>query len=432
MRAIASFTVDNVSLCKQQMLNWANRFTICCLLDSCSYPDPYTSFDCIAAAGAHQLFVPGSPALPGLRRFIHSCRDWLFGHVAYDLKNELEDLSTRHPDPLSFPDLCFFQPISVLILTGNVLTIETLDASPETVYKDLLSTHVAQPEIAYQAIPLQSRISKAQYVQTVQQLQRHILRGDCYEINFCQEFFAGNVQLSPVALYQRLSRFSPTPFSAYYKLDHRYVMCASPERYVQKKGSRLLSQPIKGTARRNLHDAAADNRLKVQLQHSTKDRIENVMIADLVRNDLSRICRRGSVQVSELFGVYSYPQVHQLITTIQGDVEESVNFADVLQATFPMGSMTGAPKRKVMQLADDYESAKRGMYSGTIGYITPHNDFDFNVVIRSILYNEQNRYLSFQTGGAITFNSNADEEYKECMLKAEAMMNVIAQTGSAE
>jgi para-aminobenzoate synthetase component 1 len=274
-------------------------------------------------------------------------------------------------------------------------------------------------------ITVQPRISKNDYTQIIQQLLHHIHRGDCYEINFCQEFYATDVQANPLGLYSRLTAVSPNPFSSFYKLNDKYLLCASPERYMQRKGNHIISQPIKGTYKRDLNNTEADQQLKTQLQQSEKDRTENVMIVDLVRNDLSRICKEGSVKVDELFGVYTFPQVHQMISTISGDLKENVDFTDMIKATFPMGSMTGAPKRKVMELIERYEKTKRGIYSGAVGYISPEKDFDFNVVIRSILYNASNQYLSYLVGGGITSQSDPEKEYEECLLKAEAMKQVL-------
>lgn len=428
MRNKASFRIGDASICKQQMLNWANRFGICCFMDNHQYKNKYSVYDCIAAANAADVFLPQENKLLQLAAFTQKHRNnWLFGHVCYDIKNEVEDLTTSHDDKLCFPDLFFFQPKDVLFLQGNVLTIECTDEMPEQIYKSMTEDSFANHLSGDKNIRLQQRILKEEYIAIINKIKQHILRGDCYELNFCGEFFSEDCIINPIEVYQQLSQVSPSPFAAFYKLNNKYVLCASPERFMQKQNNRLISQPIKGTTKRNIENKMLDDDLKQHLQNSKKDKIENVMITDLVRNDMSKICRRGSVKVNELFGVYSYPQVHQMITTVEGEVDENLNLSDALKALFPMGSMTGAPKRKVMQLIDNYERSKRGLYSGSMGYITPGNNWDFNVVIRSILYNASNRYLSFQTGSAITFGSNAEEEYNECLLKAEAMMNVLAR-----
>ena len=195
---------------------------------------------------------------------------------------------------------------------------------------------------------------------------------------------------------------------------------------LKRRETNIISQPIKGTSRRNLQDSAADEFSKTQLYNSNKDRAENVMVVDLVRNDLSKLCVEGSVQVDELFGIYSFPQVHQMVSTISGVLQPGISFAEIIRKTFPMGSMTGAPKKKVMELIETYETVKRGIFSGAVGYINPAGDFDFNVVIRSVLYNQSARYLSYLVGSGITFYSNAAAEYEECLLKAEAIKKVFA------
>jgi len=407
------------------MLNWGDQFSICCFMDSHNYPDTYSSYDCLLAAGANTIFAPQKNILSQFSAFRQQYPDWLFGHVCYELKNEIEVLTSEHPDHIQFPLIFFFQPETVITVKGNEVIIECIENQPADIHqqiqKEQLTLYYNHPP----NITLQSRISKEQYIATIEKLKQHILRGDCYEINFCQEFFAWHSAIHPLQAYQQLVNVSPTPFAAYYKLNNKYTLCASPERYIKKEKDLLISQPVKGTIKRDKTNEQADKALKAALLNSVKNRSENVMIADLVRNDLSRICTEGSVQVKELFGIYTYPQVHQMITTIQGKVPVDIAIADVLQATFPMGSMTGAPKRKVMQLIEQYESSSRGLYSGSIGYITPENDFDFNVVIRSILYNQTNQYISCWAGSAITFYSDAIEEYEECLLKAKAMQQAL-------
>ncbi len=406
------------------MLNWANRFNICSFLDNHQYSSNYHGVECLVAAGAAQVFNPTENILAQLSSFCKQQNDWLFGHINYDLKNSIEPLHSSHPDHIGFPDIFFFQPEIILQLQDNRLTISSLTTEPKIIFEEITNS-VCTMDHGPSAVTVNPRISKEQYIQTIQQLLKHIQRGDCYEINFCQEFYATQVSINPLHVYEQLTAISPNPFSCFYKLDEKYLLCASPERYLQKKGNRLLSQPIKGTFKRNMDSTKADELLKQQLQQSQKDRSENVMVVDLVRNDLSRICKEGTVQVEELFGVYSFPQVHQMISSITGELQEGIDFAGILKATFPMGSMTGAPKRKVMELIEQYEKTKRGIYSGAVGYISPAKDFDFNVVIRSILYNAHTQYLSYLVGGGITFYSNPEKEYEECLLKAEAIQKVL-------
>ena len=309
-------------------------------------------------------------------------------------------------------------------LSNEQLTISSLTKDPAIIFEEINASPLTMDHGPW-TIDVQSALTKEEYISTIEKLRTHILRGDCYEINYCQEFFATGADIDALQVYKQLTAISPNPFSCYYKLDDKYVLCASPERYLQKKGNHILSQPIKGTFKRNLENKAADNDLKKQLQESEKDKSENVMVVDLVRNDLSKVCKEGTVKVDELFGVYSFPQVHQMISTITGELNDNVDLSDILKASFPMGSMTGAPKQRVMELIEQYEKTKRGIYSGAVGYISPNKDFDFNVVIRSILYNATNQYLSYLVGGAITFYSDPEKEYAECLLKAEAIKKVL-------
>jgi para-aminobenzoate synthetase component 1 len=295
----------------------------------------------------------------------------------------------------------------------------------EYILESILHQEWVQQETGKQDEKIRQRIDKPAYLQTVQMLREHIQRGDCYEINFCQEFYIPGITIDPVGIFSKLTSLSPNPFSAFYKTGNKYLLCASPERYLRKTGRHIISQPIKGTLHRVHTNCEQDRIQKEKLLSSQKDRSENVMVVDLVRNDLSRVCKEGSVIVDELFGIYSFPQVHQMISTVSGELKQGVAFEDIIRATFPMGSMTGAPKRKVMQLIEQYEKSRRGLFSGAVGYIAPGGGFDFNVVIRSILYNAESRYLSFPTGSAITHYSDPEAEYAECMLKGEAMRRVL-------
>lgn len=413
-----------------KMLNLANQFNIFCFLDNHQYNFEAPAFECLLAVGCSaKLFAnAGDFAFEQVRSLQQQNSGWLFGHLGFDLKNELEDLHSDKVDNIGFSDIGFFVPQTVLELTNNSINIYTAGNAIE-MYDALMAcantidSYPATPKIA-----IKHKLSKESYISSVQQLQAHILQGDCYEINYCQEFFAENAVINPLLVYWQLTNLSPSPFAALYKLDDKFCISASPERYIKKVGNTLISQPIKGTAIRNMNNAEMDHYNKELLQNSEKEKSENVMVVDLVRNDLSKICKEGSVKVEELFGVYSFPQVHQMISTISGELADGLDWIEVIKATFPMGSMTGAPKKKVMQLIDRYEYSKRGLYSGAIGYLNPNGNFDFNVVIRSILYNATNRYVSFQTGSAITFASNPEHEYEECLLKAAAIRQVLNNT----
>jgi len=366
----------------------------------------------------NSIIFPEKNALASLDHFKGENNDWIFGHLSYDLKNEIENLSSNNNDQIGFPDFYFFVPEIIFILSKDSVKIgvpENMD--PHQIFEKIIS--ITAGKKLFEQPVFKSRFSKNEYVQTIEKLQQHILRGDCYEICFCQEVFADNTQIDAVTVFKRLCEISPNPFAAFYKLNEKYLLCASPERFLKKSGEMIISQPIKGTSKRSDRNNEAERK---HLYTDEKERAENVMIVDLVRNDLSKICTEGSVTVKEFQKIYSFPQVHQMISTIQGQLRENISFGEILSATFPMGSMTGAPKKRVMELIEQYEKTKRGLFSGTVGYINPGGDFDFNVVIRSILYNEKKRYLSIQSGSAITSKSIAEKEYEECQLKLEAMI----------
>jgi para-aminobenzoate synthetase component I len=419
------FAVDNFSEFRLKMLNWSNRFSIFCMLDNQQYSFTPPAFECILAAGCKKSITANAGnAFNTLQQFYNNRGGWLFGHLGYDLKNETEALVSENPDGIGFPDMFFFEPELVVKLCRKGVEI-TGTAHPGAVFKEIMEAARQPVTAAGTGIKPGSRFSKDKYVEAVKKIQQHITRGDCYVLNFCQEFFAEDILINPVNIYKKLITLSPNPFSALYRVNDCWCICASPERYLKKEGSHILSQPIKGTSGRHLLDELQDEASRQHLRESEKEKSENVMVVDLVRNDLSKICREGSVEAGDLFGIYSFPQVHQMISTVTGELKAGVDFATIIKATFPMGSMTGAPKKRVLQLVEQYERTKRGLFSGAIGYINPEGDFDFNVVIRSILYNRANRYLSIQTGGAITFYSDAEKEYEECMLKAKAMMQVL-------
>ncbi|HYH55616.1 MAG TPA: anthranilate synthase component I family protein, partial [Anseongella sp.] len=263
-------------------------------------------------------------------------------------------------------------------------------------------------------------ISREDYLETVEAIRRHIREGDVYELTFCLDFYAGDYQCDPAALFSRLNSAAPAPFASFLKLGEHHIICASPERFLKKTGSNILSQPVKGTIRRSGRPAE-DEQLKSALRNSEKEQAENVMIVDLVRNDLARSAVPGSVKVSELFGIYSFPHWHQMISTVEAEARPGLHPLEIIRHAFPMGSMTGAPKIMAMRLIEQYERTKRGAFSGAIGYFTPGRDFDFNVVIRSVLYNSGRKQLLFPVGSAITYDSLPENEYQECLLKAQAI-----------
>lgn len=425
MRASGSYQIDSPQHFKQKTLQWANQFGHVAYLDHNQYQGytkPY--FNCLIGAGAiSQLQCNVGNAFEQLKQYQHQTNDWLFGFLGYDLKNEVEHLTSTLPDGTGFPDLFFFQPEHIInISASGTVTIESPTLSPDIIFEQIKSTNVVTN--AHAQISMQARISKAEYLRTIQQLREHIAAGDVYEINYCQEFYAEGVELNPIDIFNKLNQLSLAPFSCYLKFDDKHLLCASPERFLRKVGNTVTSMPIKGTIRRD-NDPIVDDALKIELRNNIKEQAENVMIVDLVRNDLTRSCIPGTIHVDELFGVYSFTKVHHLVSSVSGTLRDEVNGIDAIRNAFPMGSMTGAPKVRVMQLIEHYEHSKRGIYSGAAGYFTPNGDFDFNVVIRSLVYNQANQYLSYHVGGAITWDSVPEQEYEECLLKASLIAAIV-------
>lgn len=419
--------IANPEQFKQQLLTWSQQFREVIFLDSNSYPQEYSSFDCMLAVDAFtSVKTDFHNAFDDLKQYQSTTKDWLFGYLSYDLKNNVEDLKSANFDGLNFPDLFFFQPKKIIALKGNQIEMHYLflcDDEVEDDFEEIMQTQT-DSFITVGEVEVKQRISKELYVEKVNKMLHHIHVGDMYEANFCMEFYAEDAVINPLEKFQKLNTISQAPFSVFFKNYKHYLLSASPERYIKKVGETLISQPIKGTSKR-FSNAVEDQKSKEFLQNDAKERAENIMITDLVRNDLSHTAQKGSVEVTELCKIYSFLQVHQMISTITSKLDPQYSPIDVLKTTFPMGSMTGAPKISVMKIIENLEETKRGLYSGAVGYFTPNGDFDFNVVIRSILYNQENQYVSFSVGSAITAQSIPEKEYEECLLKAKAMHEVL-------
>ncbi|MCM4155638.1 aminodeoxychorismate synthase component I [Gramella sp. AN32] len=427
VRTSRSFKLKNTGLFKQLLLQWSKNFAEVTWLDSNSYESSKGEFEAILAVEAFTAVKTDyRNAFDKLKEYQETTADWIFGYLTYDLKNDVEHLSSSNFDGLGFPDLYFFQPQKLIMIKGDSVEFQYLKMVDDEVDADFEEIQKLELQEFQQKekIDVKSRISKTEYLEKVEVMMDHIHRGDIYEANFCQEFYAENVQIEPLNIYRSLNQISTPPFAVFLKLEEFNLISASPERYLKKKGDDLFSQPIKGTARRS-PDSQTDQKIAEDLANDLKETSENVMIVDLVRNDLSRIAKKGSVQVEELCKVYSFKQVHQLVSTVTAKIEEGIPPVEALRISFPMGSMTGAPKISAMKIIEKLEETKRGLYSGAVGYFTPEGDFDFNVVIRSILYNAKNKYLSFSVGGAITARSQPEKEYEECLLKAKAMREVL-------
>ena len=427
-RSFTLFSHPDIEQLKLQLLHWSKLYSTTVVLDSNDYAHLETDYDFILATDAHTVVQSqNQDDLDSLQTHLHSNPDWLFGFLSYDLKNQLENLQSQNLDHLDFPELFFFQPKRLWVIKDNRVEAHYLSPyQPNDDWQQIMSTSDQYTDSIEKEISMQHRISKADYLAKTKALQHHIARGDIYEVNFCMELYAEDTKIEPHTLFYELNEKATPPFAAFVQIDDKYLLSSSPERFLKRVGNRLISQPIKGTAKRHI-DMTQDLAEASQLQKSKKERAENTMIVDLVRNDMSRIATKGSVQVEELCKVYPFAHVHQMISTVVAELQTETRVTDAIAACFPMGSMTGAPKVRAMQLIEQYEETKRGLYSGAVGYIDPNGDFDFNVVIRSLLYRKDAEYLSLQVGSALTANSNPEKEYEECLLKVKGILEVLSK-----
>ena len=405
--------VDRATL-ENRLLALASSRSFFALYTSRGYPNTLKQQELLFAWGAKQTWGREGLSQAGEGR-------WRFGYLSYELRHAFERLDGGNPVLGQWPEVWLFEPEVVGWLTPEgELVVEAeskeraLEVQAELTREDDLPA-AGPTELDFQ--PIESR---EEYLDAVRALKAHIQRGDIYEVNYCMAFTSRFEALDGPALFAKMASATDAPFSAYLKMDQHELLCTSPERYLLKKGRKIWSQPIKGTNRRL---ERGNERAQQALLEDEKERAENVMIVDLVRNDLSRVAAKGSVKVSELFGVYAYKNVNQMISTVEAELREDQNLWEVLRASFPMGSMTGAPKITAMNLAERYEKSAREIYSGAVGYITPEEDFDFNVVIRSIAVNRSLNLATLHVGSAITSLSEPEKEYEECLLKAESLIS---------
>jgi para-aminobenzoate synthetase component I len=369
-------------------------------------------------------------ALARLQEFLDENKgNYIFGCLNYNLKNEIEQIHSKANDLLKFPLVNFWVPEYVVKIENgrrNYLkgkkTIESEELLNDFFKQDQKETLLSE------SISFSARTNKENYLKNVVKIKSLLQQGEIYELNYCQEYFAEDVLIkNPFQTYFKLNKLTKAPFSVFLKMDEHFIFCGSPERFLQKKGNKLISQPIKGTAARG-NSEKEDLANKKTLQNKQKERSENIMIVDLVRNDFSKIAQKNSVKVDELCAIYSFETVHQMISTVCCEVKENTSFTDIIRATFPMGSMTGAPKLNAMKYIDELENFSRGIYAGSIGYIEPNGDFDFNVIIRSLVFNKEDKYLSCAVGGAITILSEPEEEYAECQIKIGKIINAFNES----
>jgi para-aminobenzoate synthetase component I len=425
-----SITVTLDQALINKMLNWANQFNIFLFLPANGYATKQSGdFEFLLGADPQDEFTIDKATdinWTAWQQFIDKYKkDYLFGHINYDLHQAIEPIKhyIAPKNLIGFKTISFWKPNIVITYANQKIYIKAVN--PKHIWQQILKCSPVATENEGTTTTWQ-HATKENYLQNVTAVKKHIAIGNCYELNYCSCFSSHANSLDTLNVFNKLNSISPNPFSAYYKNNYSYMMCSSPERFFSLRKNTIISQPIKGTAKRDLLNPSNDNQIKEALAQHYKERAENIMVVDLVRNDLSRICEAGSVQVAELCKVYSYPTVHQMVSTIIGELLPHTNFTSIIKNLFPMGSMTGAPKVKVMELISEYEQEPRGLYSGTVGYIAPDGAIDMNVVIRSIMYNQDSGLINFHTGSGITHYSIAENEFEECQLKAQAMLKALA------
>ncbi len=409
-------TSDFLSL-KEALPFWCEKYAYACILHSnrISSACNHDSYEIIAGvADKRTQTYSGTETMDANAA-------WKLGYISYEFNHHLHGLQEPENTASGFKGCFFFEPQILLIIDKRKNEIEIIGAL-ESVLQEILDSLPSNKK--EQKISLNARTTKEEYISNVEKIKEQILEGDFYELNYCMEFFAEDAFINPARVFQSLIGISPTPFATFFKQDESYLLCASPERFLKRSGDKIIAQPIKGTMPRSAL-AAADKEFKTRLEQNEKERAENIMIVDLMRNDLSRCAETGTLKVEELLKVYSFATVHQFISTISASLKKNISFHEIIQLTFPMGSMTGAPKHEVMHAINQYEKIPRGIFSGSVGYVSDNKDFDLNVVIRSIVYNARSKYISCHVGSAITYDADAESEYNECLLKAQTMFKAL-------
>ena len=425
---IIKYKITDPSLFKLQVIQYVRRYDTFCFLDSNDCEKEDNTFDYLIAFSKINETNNSYNPIDEFDYFLNANKNWAFGYLSYDLKNYIENLDSKNYDSHDFPVIHFFIPQIILKVKGFELTIITSLSDSKRFFDDLLTeiqSHKLKLNNSFK-VNLKPRVNKDTYIKNIHEIKRYLKSGDIYEMNYCQEFYADDILIDPFSLFYNLNSLSQAPFSSFYRVKNNYILCASPERFLKRIGNTIISQPIKGTIKRE-QDYLVDQKNQNKLLNSSKDIAENVMIVDLVRNDLSRFALKNTVVVNELSKLYTYKDVHHLISTISCTIAQNTRFVDIIKSTFPMGSMTGAPKIRSMELIENFESTLRGAYSGSIGYISPEKEFDFNVIIRSLFYNQQSKYLSCMVGGAITLDSDPESEYQECLIKAKSIFKVLGK-----
>ena len=416
-----SYSLKNKDLFVKKIVNFSSDQSHFTLLNS---NDNFDDYELIIAYGAESFLQSSKNSLKKIDKYIDKVNDWIFGYLSYDLKNEIENLTDLNKDLFNLPNLYFYQPKVIWLIKDEKAEIYSLNEKNLNEDWDHINSIDYKDCTEKSSVDLITRTSKQEYIRKIKNIKKRILQGDCYEMNYCFDMYSKNKTINPYKTYIKLNDYTRSPMSTFFKLNQLYLLSSSPERFIKRINRKIISQPIKGTAKRGL-DSKEDEKIKNTLLSSPKELSENHMIVDLVRNDLSRVAEKGSVKVKNLNKLNTFKRVHQLISTIEAEIAVNTKFSKIISGMFPMGSMTGAPKIESMNIIDEYESTKRGLYSGSIGYIKPNKDFDFNVVIRSIIYDKLLKEINVSVGSAITFKSDPESEFEECLLKAEPMIKSL-------
>ena len=418
------FKVVNINDFKDKLLFFSKSKENVILLDSNSKKNDY---EFIFSYGKISELKSFDNSLDKLDNYIKQVDDWIFGFISYDLKEEIEGFNSNNLKYFDLPNLSFFQPSTIWVFDGVELKALYFDEKELfDVWNEINKIHVSCDSTKSNPnIELKGRLSKVEYIKKIKNIKKRIKMGDTYELNFCFDFFNDNTKINPENTFKKLNKLTESPMSVYYKDHHLHVLSSSPERFIKRNKKTIISQPIKGTKKRG-KNIDEDVFLVDSLKNSIKEKSENHMIVDLVRNDFSRIAKKGSVKVTELSKINTYKNIHQMVSTIEAQIENDMFFSTILKSTFPMGSMTGAPKIKTMKIIDELEETSRGIYSGAIGYIDPNKNFDFNVVIRTIIYDDKLSKISVNVGSGITFKSDPKDEYEECLTKIDALKKSLS------
>tara|TARA_B100001093_G_C26846731_1_gene1023166 strand:- start:563 stop:1846 length:1284 start_codon:yes stop_codon:yes gene_type:complete len=422
----SSFSIGEVSLFKRKLLHWANQFKVFICLDNNEASHLSSSVEFVVGVDKVRELSLTNEALQfkQLEEFQHTSSGSIYGYLAYDLKNELEQLHSKNPDHLEMPNTYFFEPRYTFHVSDGRCTINRSTLESIQLMDQINAIDLTEPIERSNDLEWKSRMSKEAYIQHLKSIKNDILEGTVYELNFCRELYANTHNFNSLAAFLKINENAKAPFSAYLKMLNHHVLSFSPERFMKHENRKIISQPIKGTLKKG-SNIKENKKRKLDLFNDEKERAENVMIVDLVRNDFAKSAMPGTVKVDELFGIYEFENIIQMISTVSAHLKQDIHPLQALRNAYPMGSMTGAPKVMAMHLIDHYEQVKRGVYSGALGYINTDLSYDFNVLIRTLIFNEKKGYLSLQVGGAITYDAIPENEWEETLVKANSILKYL-------